>query len=89
MRAPALRRDGFAWPRLPKVRGNVRLIQGWFDKILPDFWPAHQGPALFRHIDSDLYSSARTVFTLFRDRIRPGTVIVFDEFFNYSGWKRR
>jgi hypothetical protein len=25
---------------------------------------------------------------LFRDRIQPGTVIVFDEMFNYSGWQQ-
>jgi hypothetical protein len=39
-------------------------------------------------VDCDLYSSTKTIFRLFRDRIRPGTVIVFDEFFNYPGWQR-
>jgi Macrocin-O-methyltransferase (TylF) len=73
--------------RLPKVRSNVRLIKGWFNETLPRFLAENRGDAIFLHVDSDLYSSARTIFTLFRDRIKPGTVIVFDEYFNYPGWK--
>jgi hypothetical protein len=42
----------------------------------------------FMHMDADLYSSTKTVFDTLADRIVPGTVIVFDEFFNYPGWKR-
>jgi len=34
------------------------------------------------------YSSTKTVFDTLADRIVPGTVIVFDEFFNYPGSKR-
>ena len=79
--------DRFRLAALPKVRSNVQLIKGWFDQTLPGFLAAHPEKAAFLHIDSDLYSSARTIFTLFRDRIQPGTVIVLDEFFNYPGWK--
>lgn len=39
------------------------------------------------HIDCDLYSSTRTVLRLLKDRIKPGCVIVFDEYFNYPGWE--
>ena len=86
-------RDGFEkgrfrLSRLPKVRHNVRLIKGWFHESLPPFLAEHSDPAIFLHVDCDLYSSARTVLDLFRDRIRSGTVIVFDEFFNYTGWQR-
>jgi hypothetical protein len=72
---------------LPEVRDNVALHVGWFDKTLPDFLEANGGNAAFIHIDSDLYSSARTVLESLRPRIVPGTVIVFDEFFNYPGWQ--
>jgi hypothetical protein len=72
---------------LPEVRENVSLHVGWFDKSLPGFLEAHPGNAAFIHIDSDLYSSAKTVLELLRPRIVPGTVIVFDEFFNYPGWQ--
>ena len=72
---------------LPAVRGNVRLIRGWFDQTLLPFLEQHPEPAAYLHIDSDLYSSAKTVLDLFAERIQAGTVIVFDEYFNYPGWK--
>ncbi|HBI15678.1 MAG TPA: hypothetical protein DDY20_09225 [Desulfobulbaceae bacterium] len=72
---------------LPEVRENVSLHVGLFDKTLPGFLEAHAENAAFIHIDSDLYSSAKTVLALLRPRIVPGTVIVFDEFFNYPGWQ--
>ncbi len=73
--------------RLPEVRDNVRLHPGWFDNTLPPFLKAHTEPVAFLHIDSDLYSSARTVLTLARDRLHPGTVILFDEFLNYPDYE--
>ncbi len=72
---------------LPPVASNVELVVGWFDATLPSFLEAHEGPASLIHIDCDLYSSTRTVFTACRDRIVPGTILVFDEFFNYVGWR--
>lgn len=72
---------------LPEVRGNVELVVGWFDRTLPGFLAAHPGPVSYLHVDCDLYSSTRTIFNLLADRIVPGTVIVFDEFFNYPTWR--
>ena len=72
---------------LPKVPGNVTLHAGFFADTLPGWLEQHPGPAAFIHIDSDLYESARCVFELLQDRIVPGTVIVFDEYFNYPNWQ--
>lgn len=66
---------------------NAKLVQGWFDHTLPDFLEQHQQPIAFLHIDSDLYSSAKTVLHLVHDRLRPGTIIQFDDFVNYPGWQ--
>jgi hypothetical protein len=71
---------------LPEVRENVELHVGWFEDTLPGFLETHREMAAFIHIDSDLYSSARTILAALQPRIVPGTVIVFDEFFNYPGW---
>lgn len=86
-------RDGFEKGRfkvasLPRVRDNVQLIKGWFNESLPPFLSAHKEPAAFLHVDCDLYSSAKTVLELFAPRIRKGTVIVFDDYFNYPGWQQ-
>jgi len=72
---------------LPELRDNVKLHVGWFDKTLPVFVSEHTGPVGFLHVDCDLYSSTKTIFHWLAGRIVPGTVIVFDEYFNYIGWR--
>jgi predicted O-methyltransferase YrrM len=73
--------------RLPQVERNVSLIKGWFDETLPRFAAEHPGPVAMLHIDCDLYSSTRCVFDHLGERIGPGAILVFDEFFNYPGWE--
>ena len=72
---------------LPAVEPNVTLVKGWFDETLPPFAAAHPGAVAMLHIDCDLYSSTKCVFDHLGDRVRAGTVLVFDEFFNYPGWE--
>ena len=73
--------------KLPKVNKNVGLIKGYFSDSLPNFIKDYKDPISFLHIDSDLYSSAKTIFKHLKNNITAGTVIVFDEFFNYPGWR--
>lgn len=76
---------------LPAVPSNVTLHKGFFDTSLPKFVAENMkaGDNLaFLHIDSDLYSSAVTIFENLEPFIRPGTVILFDEYFGYKGWER-
>jgi hypothetical protein len=40
------------------------------------------------HIDCDLYASTVEILEGLRERIQPGCVIVFDEYFNYPNWER-
>ena len=80
------RRGHFAQP-LPKVEPNVELVVGWFEDTLPGFLRDHPEPVSYLHVDCDLYSSTKTIFDHLGDRIRAGTVIVFDEYFNYPSWR--
>lgn len=80
-------RKGHFAQKLPRVPGNVHLHKGWFNETLPE-WMNNSGPVAFLHIDSDLYSSARYVLDTLAERIVPGTVIVFDEYFNFPGWQQ-
>lgn len=73
--------------RKPKVASNVTLVEGWFDKTLPEFLAAHEGQIGFVHVDCDLYSSTKTVLELTASRLASGAVVVFDEFFNYKGYE--
>ena len=81
-------KGAFSMDGLPPVRSNVKLYKGWFDQTLPAFLQANSGPVAFLHMDADLYSSTKTVFDALGDRLRPGSVIQFDEYFNYPGWRR-
>lgn len=72
---------------LPRVPPNVALIKGCFDETLPVFLREHGEVFSFVHVDCDTYEATSTVLGLAADRFRPGTVIVFDEYFGYRGWR--
>lgn len=81
-----VRTGAFAVDQLPRVDG-AELVVGWFDETLPDFLATHPGPVDFVHVDGDLYSSAVTVLDAVGPRLQPGSVLIFDEFFNFPGWE--
>ncbi len=74
--------------KLPRVRPNVALIRGWFDRSLPGWLADHRQPIAFAHIDCDIYSSTKAIFDAIGPRLQPGAVIVFDEYFGYPGWQQ-
>ncbi|MCJ0904395.1 TylF/MycF/NovP-related O-methyltransferase [Rhodococcus sp. ARC_M6] len=76
----------FAQESIPEVPG-AQLIPGLFGDTLPSFLEQETGPVAFLHLDADLYSSTKTVLDLLGDRLVPGSVVIFDEFFNYPGWQ--
>jgi Methyltransferase domain len=77
----------FAVDQLPQVPG-AELVVGWFDDTLPGFLAEHEGPVSFLHVDGDLYSSARTVLDLCGPRLVAGSIVIFDEYFNFPGWEQ-
>lgn len=73
--------------RLPKVPQNVILHKGWFKDTLPKWSEQNSKPICFLHIDCDLYSSTKEIFNVLGRHFREGTVILFDEYFNYPNWE--
>lgn len=74
--------------KLPPVRSNVRLVPGFFDKRLEPFLAQRPDKKVaFLHVDCDLYSSTKTVLVALKDRLVPGSIIVFDELINYPEWQ--
>jgi hypothetical protein len=74
----------FATTALPKVPANCRLIAGWFADTIPAFLREDDSDIAFVGIDCDVYSSAREVLFGLGDRLRPGTILYFDELINYD-----
>ena len=89
----------FAQP-LPEVLPNCRLVQGWFgarpaqdqsgiaEFTAREFAKVRKEPIKLLHLDADLYSSTKTVLDVFANQIVPGTVILFNEYWNHPTWKK-
>lgn len=78
----------FNLKQLPHVEDNVTLLPGWFNESIDAFLSSNQFNTIsLLHIDSDLYSSAKTILSKLESKIVRGTIIIFDEYFNYPNWK--
>jgi hypothetical protein len=55
---------------------------------VPGFLESHSDTIAFLHVDCDLYSSTVTIFELLGDRLRAGSVILFDEYYNFHRWQQ-
>ena len=74
---------------LPPIAKNVILFKGYFHEILPKFKDQilKNSPIAFLHIDCDIYSSTKDVFDALGSNIVKGTIIAFDELYNYPNYK--
>ena len=68
---------------------RVEFHIGLFADTITPFLDGSDRALAFGHIDCDLYESAATVLALARDRIIPGTVLVFDEYITGDGHDER
>lgn len=73
--------------KIPNLNSNVEPVVGWVEDTLDDFLKKHNPKINFVHLDMDTYSP--TKFTL--EKIKPylvkGAIILFDELYNYPGWR--
>lgn len=79
----------FKVQKIPEEDEKTVLVGGWFKDTLPIFARSHPQPIKFLHVDSDNYNSAKDIFNNLGHLIVPGTVILFDEFKVYEGWRLR
>lgn len=77
----------FAQEGLPEVPG-AELVVGMFEDALPDFLDRNRESAALLEIDADLYSATKAVLELVGPRPVEGSVVLFDEYFDYRGWQR-
>mmetsp|Transcript_6594 Transcript_6594/g.9444 ORF Transcript_6594/g.9444 Transcript_6594/m.9444 type:complete len:360 (-) Transcript_6594:93-1172(-) len=86
-----LRDHGRSQTSLFATDNNIVFHKGWFHESLPPFLDSHSGisSVAFVHADADLYTSTITFLRLICERklFRKGSVIVFDEFWNYPHWE--
>ena len=73
---------------MPKCESNVKLYKGWFTETVPTFQTELGNKVIsLLHIDSDTYKPAKYVLNALVKNLRPGSIIVFDEYYGYTGWR--
>lgn len=72
--------------RLPAVPDGVELHPGWFRDTLPRF-VASAGSVALVHVDCDIYASTRTALHALASLVRPGTILVFDDYLGNPTWR--
>jgi hypothetical protein len=65
---------------------NGHLVKGWYNESVPPFFRDWSGVIALLHIDCDLYSSTAIAFRYALPRCGPGSVVLFDEYYNYPGF---
>jgi hypothetical protein len=74
--------------KLPKVAGNVLLYVGWFEDTMAEFLHLlGQDQINLLHLDADTYKPTSFVLEQLINNIKAGTIIIFDEYFGYPGWR--
>ncbi len=69
-------------------RGRTQIWVGTFEQRLPEYVRQHPETVALLHVDSDLYSSAKTGLQTLGPLLRPGSVIAFDEYFGHKTWRQ-
>jgi hypothetical protein len=72
---------------IPKVNKNVILIKGDVRDTLEPYLKNINSKIHFISIDIDTYESTKFVLSKVKNYFSPSTIIYFDEFYNFVGWK--
>jgi len=73
--------------KIPKLDKNVSLYPGWFCDTVSYFLSKNQDIPDVIHVDCDTYESSFYILNNIVSRVKPGCIIIFDEYLLYRGWK--
>jgi len=73
--------------KAPFLKKNVEIHIGLVQETLEPFLDEHNPRIGFVHMDLDTYPSTKYVLERLKPFLVKDSVILFDELFNYSGWK--
>lgn len=72
---------------IPELGSEIVLHKGLFSETLPPWTEHHSAPLRLLHVDCDLYESTAEALRILAPRVRPGTVILFDEYLMNPRWE--
>jgi hypothetical protein len=73
--------------KIPKLNSNVEPIIGWVEDTLDDFLKKHNPKINFVHLDMDTYSPTKFTLEKLKPHLIKNAILIFDELYNYAGWK--
>jgi hypothetical protein len=73
---------------VPDLPQGVIVHDGWFSDTLPVYRRKYMAPVALAYIDCDLYESVETVLAKIQDRLVPGSILIFDDWYNFPNWER-
>lgn len=65
----------------------MELIVGRVDDTLAEFISLHPFKISFVHMDLDIYLSTKYCLDKLKPLLQSGSIVLFDEFHGYPGWK--
>ena len=72
---------------IPNLNSNIVPIVGWIEDTLDEFLKKHNPKISFVHIDVDTYRTTKYILERIKPHLKSGSVIIFDELYNYVGWE--
>ena len=74
--------------KIPNLAKNVIPIKGWVQDTLPIFIKENNISKInFLHMDLDTYESTKFVLNMLKPYLKSNSIILFDQLYNYPGWK--
>lgn len=73
--------------KIPKLNKNVNLAVGKVQDTLDNFLNNHQKKINFVHLDFDTYKPTKFVLEKIKPFLANDSILIFDQFYNYAGWK--
>ena len=73
--------------KIPKFNSNIEPIVGFVQDTLDDFLKKHNPKINFVHLDMDTYPSTKYALERLKPFFNKDAIIIFDELYNYPGWK--
>lgn len=73
--------------KIPRLNSNVEPIVGWVEDTLEDFLNNQNPKINFVHLDMDTYSPTKFTLEKIKPHLVKDAIILFDELYNYPGWR--
>lgn len=86
-RPPGSMSLGGAVPPRVASHEKVELVVGWVEDTLPVFLSEGHGATGLVHLDMDVFPPTKFVLQALRPTLKPGSLLVFDDYVGFIGWQ--